>query len=77
MRHTSVDLGEDCHPDDDTSTGSSSNHAVSEENTPQLGKMGAWGDIISAISDEDVHFLLQNVNGLSNLPGIHESLKSK
>ena len=77
MRHTSVDLGEDCHPDDDTSTGSSSNHALSQENTPQSGKMGAWGDTITAISNEDVCFLFQNVNGLSNLPGIHESLKSK
>ena len=72
-----MDLGEDCHPDDDTSTGSNSNHALSQENTPQSCKMGACGDAITTISDEDVPCQFQNVNGLSNLPGIHESLKSK
>ena len=77
MRHSSVDLGEDYHPDDDTSTGSNSNHHLSQETTPQSGKMGTWGDTITTISDEDVCFLFQNVNAHSNLPGIHESLKSK
>ena len=68
-------------PDDDQDRSTqytNSNSALLQDNSKQQPpKLGAWGDDINTISDEDVWFIFQNVNGVTSSTGVHEALKSK
>ena len=77
MRPLSVSPDDDCHQDRSTQY-TNSNSALLQNNPKQQSpKLGAWGDDISSISDEDVWFVFQNVNGITSSTGVHEALKSK
>ena len=77
MRPPSVGPDDDCHQDRSTQY-TNSNSALLQNNLEQQPpKLGAWGDDISYISDEDVWFVFQNVNGITSSTGVHEALKSK
>ena len=43
----------------------------------QQRKHGDWGNDITTISNEDVCFVFQNINGLTMFTGVHESLKAR
>ena len=70
-------------PDDDYHQDRSTQHTNSNsaplQNNPeqQPPKLGTCGNDINTISDEDVRFIFQNVNGITSSTGVHEALKSK
>ena len=77
MRPPNVGPDDDCHQDRSTQY-TNSNSALLQNNPQQHPtKLGAWGDDINTISDEDVQFVFQNVNGITSSTGVHEALKSK
>ena len=66
------------HHQDRSTQYTNSNSALLQNNSQQQSpKLGAWVDDISSISDEDVWFVFQNVNGITSSTGVHEALKSK
>ena len=68
---------DDCHQDRSTQYNNSNSALLQNNPEQQPPKLGAWGDDISSISDEDVRFVFQNVNGITSSTGVHEALKSK
>ena len=70
-------------PDDDyhqdrSTQYTNSNSALLQNNSEQHPpKLGAWGDDVNSISDKDIRFVFQNVNGTTSSTGIHGALKSK
>ena len=77
MRPPSVGPDDDCHQDRSTQYNNSNSALLQNNPEQQPPKLGAWGDDISSISDEDVRFVFQNVNGITSSTGVHEALKSK
>ena len=68
---------DDCHQDRSTQYTNSNSALLQNNPEQQPPKLGAWGDDMSSISDEDVWFVFQNVNGITSSTGVHEALKSK
>ena len=77
MRPSSGGHDDDCHQERSTQYTNSNSALLQNNFKQQPPKLGAWGDDISAISDEDVWFVFQNVNGITSSTGVHEVLKSK
>lgn len=77
MRPPSVGPDDDCHQDRSTQYTNSNSALLQNSSQQQSPKLGAWGDDINTISDEDVCFIFQNVNGITSSTGLHEALKSK
>jgi hypothetical protein len=77
MRPPSVGPDDDCHQDRNTQYTNSNSVILQNNSQQQPPKLGAWGDEISSISDEDVQFVIQIVNGITSSTGVHEALKSK
>jgi hypothetical protein len=77
MRPPSVGPDDDCHQDRSTQYTNSNSALVQNNSQQQPPKYGAWGDDINTISDEDVWFIFQNVNGITSSTGVHEAFKSK
>ena len=77
MRPPSVGPDDDCHQDRITQYTNSNSALLQNNSQQQSPKLGTWGDDIYTISDEDVRFVFQNVNGITSSAGVHEALKSK
>ena len=77
MRPPSVSPDDDCHQDRSTQYTNSNSALLQNNSQQQSPKLGAWGDDINTISDEDIWFVFQNVNGITSSIRVHEALKSK
>ena len=80
MRQSSVDPDDDHHLDGSTSSINDSDPEKTEnesQHQQQQTKHGAWGHDITTIHSENVHFVFQNINGLTSLTGVHESLNAR
>ena len=77
MRPRSVSPDDDCHQDKSTQYTNSNSALIQNNSQQQPPKLGAWGDDINTISDEDIWFIFQNVNGITSSTGVHEAFKVK
>ena len=77
MRPPSVGPDDGCHQDRSTQYTNSNSALPQNSSQQQSPKLGAWGDDINTISNEDVWFVFQNVNGITSSTGVHKALKSK